>query len=323
MTFLKPKPKTKSKQPAQILRLLEMLQTTRPAGTQAVRDFIARFIAPVCDSHGGFIDGAGNYIVKIGKNPKTLFSSHTDTVHSYAGTQKIAVSGNFVKLSSRETLSNCLGADCTTGVWLMLEMVQRGVKGLYIFHDSEEIGGRGSNYIAHKTPDILQGIKYAIAFDRKGTTSIITHQYGGRGCSNAFADSLAKLLPPAYVTDATGTFTDTANYTHLVAECTNVSVGYYNQHTKQESQCLTHALALRAKMLQFDESVLVCERTPVDDSYDIFPDWRGSYYGGRSYGADNSWQSLCNYVQDNPDIIADFLQDSGYDTDYFLNYYRS
>lgn len=321
MTFFKPK----TKQPAQIVRLLEMLQTTRPAGSQAISDFIARFIAPVCDPLGGFIDGAGNYIVKIGKKPATLFSSHTDTVHSHAGTQKIKISGSFVSLSDKEKFSTCLGADCTTGVWLMLEMIQHNVKGLYIFHDSEEIGGKGSDYIAHETPDILQGIKYAIAFDRKGTTSIITHQYGGRCCSNAFADSLATLLPPAYLIDTTGTFTDTANYMYHIPECTNISVGYFNQHTKQESQCLNHALALRAQMLRFDDSVLVCDRDPADKSADAFLDWSRPYHGGKpyTYGADNSWQSLCNYVQDNPDIIADFLHDSGYDTDYFLNYYRS
>ena len=31
-----------------------------------------------------------------------------------------------------------------------------------------------------------------------------------------------------------GSFTDSANYTHLIAECTNVAVGYFDQHTARE-----------------------------------------------------------------------------------------
>ena len=325
MIFSKPKP-AKTKQPRQIERLLEMLQTRRPAGTPSINRFIDDFIDPVCGKYGGYIDTANNYIVKIGKNPTVLWSCHTDTVHNLEGLQKITVKNNMVVLSVKEKYSNCLGADCTTGVWLMLEMVSHGIEGLYIFHDSEEIGGKGSNHIAYKTPEILAGITYAIAFDRKGTNSIISHQCGSRCCSSQFIDSLANLLPKPYTDDATGTFTDTANYSHLIPECSNISVGYYNQHTSKESQSIDHALLLRGAMLQFDATKLVCHRNPPDcvDPWIDFNGhgmgWNGSYRD--SYAPNNSWKSLRNYVQNNPDIIADFLIDSGYDVDYFQNYYK-
>jgi hypothetical protein len=40
--------------------------------------------------------------------------------------------------------SNCLGADCTTGVWLILEMIKANVPGVYVIHSDEEVGGKGA-----------------------------------------------------------------------------------------------------------------------------------------------------------------------------------
>jgi DNA-dependent RNA polymerase auxiliary subunit epsilon len=31
-----------------------------------------------------------------------------------------------------------------------------------------------------------------------------------------------------------GIFTDSLNYSHIVRECSNLSVGYFNEHTQQE-----------------------------------------------------------------------------------------
>ena len=294
------------------LRLATMLQWKRPAGSPYVQWFIDDFLS----DFGGWQDQAGNYFVRVGARSRVLWSSHTDTVHSTAGHQKISISGDLLKVSKTEN-SNCLGADCTTGVWLMSEMIAAGVAGLYCFFADEEIGGQGSSDFAKTAGDQLAGIDFAIAFDRKGKTSVITHQGGQRGCSDLFAGSLAALLPAGYQTDAGGTFTDTANLTDLVGECTNISVGYEGAHSAGETQSISHALALREKLLQFDESKLVKHRQAGDPD----PDWNP--YAGRYYStaAAPAWawyddfdqDDLTAFIELHPDLVAQFLLDQGYD----------
>ena len=289
--------------PAQTL--VEMLKTRRPSFSLAVDYFCEDFLADL----GGVFDHYGNYIVRVGRS-RVLWSSHTDTVHRLGGRQKVVLCGDMLRLATGET-SNALGADCSTGVWLMSEMIRAGVPGLYIFHANEEAGGVGSDYIATKTPELLREVDFAIAFDRKGLDSVITHQMGRRCCSDAFAQSLARLLPGAYRLDETGSFTDTANYAdgYLVAECTNISVGYFDQHSAKECQSLSHALALRETLLSFDETKLVLDRSPGEprDPWDRFE-------GGGFWSREpRRFRSLADYVAAYPDEVADLLEHYGLD----------
>ena len=48
-----------------------------------------------------------------------------------------------------------------------------------------------------------------------------------------------KFKEEIWKTDTGGSFTDTANYTDIIPECTNLSCGYYNAHTQSEYQ-ITH-----------------------------------------------------------------------------------
>lgn len=226
-----------------VKRLLEMLEFRRPAFSVYDEAFIDKFIKP----YEPVQDSYGNLYVTVGDKPNTLWSSHTDTVHTTSGLQRLQINKkNEVRVVPHKD-SNCLGADCTTGVWLMLEMLDAGVEGLYIFHRNEEHGGLGSKWIAEKNPDALKGIEVAIAFDRKGQTDIITEMGWDVVCSDEFADSLAKVLGGGYKKSNNGMFTDTKSYRGLVAECTNISVGYEGAHSDRESQDLNHARWLRSE----------------------------------------------------------------------------
>jgi hypothetical protein len=173
----------------------------------------------------------------------------------------------------------CLGADDTTGVWLMLEMIRAGVPGLYIFHRGEELGCVGSSHIARRTPELLDGIRYAISLDRRGTDSVVTHQCGRRTASDVFAWSLIDALELhdyGAAPDPSGVYTDSESYAGLVPECTNISVGYENQHSSRESQDLVFAEDLRDRLVGFDESLLLCDREVIDDEWeeDEVEDWQ-------------------------------------------------
>lgn len=224
--------------------VLAMLSYARPEGSKAQEAFITRFLEPL----GIGRDKAGNCIKRIGTAP-VLWSSHTDTVHRKAGKQKLFVTGDRGKVGlDKGSKFDCLGADDTAGVWLMAEMIRAEKPGLYIFHTGEEVGGIGSSFIADKTPALLNGIKYAIALDRKGYDSVISHQWS-RCCSDDFAWELSRQLGGEYKPDDTGTFTDTANYTDFIGECTNLSVGYHEAHSNKEWLDLHFLEELRHKLI--------------------------------------------------------------------------
>lgn len=263
--------------------LFYMLTTKRPGRSKGEKQFIETYIDTL---PGVLVDGFGNRLVSIGDSP-ILWSSHTDSVHSDSGFQSIIKDGDMIRLHRHER-SSCLGADCATGVWLMCNMILRGVPGHYIFHRDEESGGLGSSWIAKTPSDGFKPYQFAIALDRKGYSSVVTHQ-GGRCCSDAFAKSIAAQLGGKYAPDPTGLFTDTANYTRLVPECTNLSVGYGAQHTSNEQQNVRFALELLEKLTVLDASKLVVERKTTDADY-VEIDWRKYYpnYYKRYDGKGNS-----------------------------------
>ena len=201
-------------------------------------------------------------------------------------------------------------------------MILNQVKGLYVFHDSEEVGGHGSAWLAKNHGGLLDGIDFCIAFDRKGFDSVITHQAMGRTASDSFASSIAPLLPSVYRSDTGGTFTDSANYTDIIGECTNLSVGYLNQHTKQETQSISHALALRESMLRFDESKLIQLRKAGE----VDPDEYMSGYNFWNFDNNKSkktiggFYALAQYVEKNPEDVAAFLDDMGISVDDLIDF---
>ncbi len=264
--------------------LWDMLSHGRPAYSSAEKAFIRKYITPL----GVERDGVGNCIKRIGDSP-VLWSCHTDTVHWRGGFQNIEYHEGFVSLAPN-AMASCLGADCTAGVWLMTEMIKAEVPGLYIFHRGEEVGGVGSMHIANKTPELLKDIKCAIAFDRFGYDSIITHQMS-RCCSDVFAKSLADTIGLNQKCDDGGTFTDTANYVDLIGECTNISVGYFGQHGKKERQDVDFLTSLLSSLLRFTPDNLVYERKPGE----IDPtDWQFGYAAAPRWkkGSNGAWSKL-------------------------------
>lgn len=231
----------------------EMLTYRRPMGSDTEERFIEKFLGPL----GVERDEAGNLYKRIGES-NVLWSSHTDTVHSMEGSQSLKISDHRVSLPEGSS-SNCLGADCGTGVYIMTEMIKANKPGLYVFHRGEERGAHGSAFIAQQRT-MLEDIQMAIAFDRYGVDSIITHQ-GGRCCSETFSRSVTEQIP--YLkSDSGGIFTDTANYDHIVPECTNFSVGYYNHHTSREYQNIPYLVKFIEDMIALDTDKLAVARDP-------------------------------------------------------------
>lgn len=282
--------------------LVQMLTYMRPHGTVSHSLFCERYLEPIF----GKPDFFGNYICRVGES-NIAFMSHHDTVHNSGGIQKVQVTNGIAHLPNGAK-SNCLGADCTTGIWLMLEMISAKVSGLYIVHAEEESGCKGSRYIVNSNPDLFNGIDFAISFDRKGRTSIITHQMGMRTASDKFAESFAAIMPMELIADDSGSYTDSNEYAADISECTNLSVGYLNQHTSYEVQDLHFAAELADGLISAKWSELVAARDPAD--YDSF--WGDPY---SDYGYTNDFYGMSKMVSDYPDEVADILERLGVDAE--------
>lgn len=255
--------------------LLSILKFKRPADSDGEEAFLTTMIDTI---PGMKKDDFGNRILAIplpnGDKSTTSFSCHTDTVHITSGIQKVIHDKETRMLSKND--GECLGADDGAGCFILFQLIKNQIPGLYLFHREEEIGGNGSDYLAKNHSELFDNINRMIAFDRKGTQDIITCQ--GHTCaSDQFAYHLADKLRMDHCPDPTGTFTDSANYTHLIAECTNVSIGYSGAHTASEDLDYEYLFKLTDALIQVNFETLTTKRTPEEND-----PW-GDYYGN-SYG---------------------------------------
>ena len=127
----------------------------------------------------------------------------------------------------------------------------------------------GSEFIRNDkaNADLLPSLTHCISFDRKGYTDIITEQWGGVCASDEWATDFANQLNgidnSIRLSPNAGTFTDSANFTDIIAECTNISVGYDKQHTAGETQDVAFAERLVKALMQIDWLSLPHYRDPA------------------------------------------------------------
>jgi hypothetical protein len=186
-------------------------------------------------------DEVGNYFIIIGES-KTMFTCHLDNytrkvkkvTHVFYEDDK----GKKVKTDGKTPL----GADAKAGMTIMLYMIENKVPGCYYFFIGEEPiawsgGCKGSKNIYHKKKDWFKRFDRCVAFDRKGYSSIISSQHSIKCCSKEFVDALVaefKANGMDFKDDPTGRYTDSAVFMETIPEVTNLSCGYFNEHTNKE-----------------------------------------------------------------------------------------
>jgi hypothetical protein len=209
-------------------------------------------------------DEFGNYYKIIGKST-TMFTSHLDTADRNKSTTvlyEMEKNGETFITTDGTTI---LGADDKAGVAVMLYMMSNQIPGVYYFFIGEERGGIGSGKVANNfegTPHI-QGIKKCISFDRRNYHSVITSQLGKECCSDEFAMALSNELNKNGLDikpDPTGIYTDSANFIDDIPECTNISVGYFSEHTDSEHQNITYLEKLAKASLNINWENLPIKR---------------------------------------------------------------
>ena len=235
-------------------------------------------------------DEFGNRYIQVGEST-CMFTSHLDTATSTRTDVNHVFEGNIIKTDG----TSILGADDKAGVTIMFYMIKNKIPGLYYFFLGEEVGCVGSKKLSTKLNTTKEypfdKINKVISFDRRGYDSVITYQASSRCCSDEFAQALADDLNKcgvafSYKPDPTGIYTDSAQFTRIYPECTNISVGYKSEHTFSESQDIEHLEELAKACLKIEWEKLPVTRDPSKYEYRSYG--YGRYGGGYDYW-ENEW----------------------------------
>lgn len=216
-------------------------------------------------------DNWGNYFISIGSS-ETLFTCHLDNYCKEKVKINHVIEGDIIKTDGK----SILGADNKAGVVTLLYLISQKIPGTYYFFLGEEpiISGGcwGSTKLVENNPDFLRKFKRAIAFDRKMTGSIISRQMAQECCSQEFVNSLISQFSNSGINmkdDKTGYYTDTGNFIELIPECTNISIGVWNEHHTNEYVDISYVekIAIAASKIKWEELITV--RAPkwwIDES---------------------------------------------------------
>lgn len=261
-------------------KFLELTKHTYPYGYE---DELVGFLP-----EGIQKDEDENYFLQIGES-RTIFTCHLDT----ACKAKVEVSHVFDGQYIRTDGKSILGADDKAGMVVLLNMIEHKIPGLYYFFIGEEVGCIGSRKASLRT-SFFQNYDRIISFDRRGTTSVITHQSSRKTCSDAFANALSAEFSRLgiYVKpDDTGVYTDSAEFASVISECTNISVGYGKEHTTQEYQDIDYLERLCNAVLKINFESLPTSRNQKLYEYKSWSGAHGGYYGNDDYWYDTSGYS--------------------------------
>lgn len=261
-----------------------------------------------------YFDHTGNlhFNQRSEKHHRTLFVAHVDTVHHTDGPNKVIMTDSVWYANGSQ-----LGADDGAGVAMLMHMAHSGVPGHYVFTRGEECGGGVGAKALAENASFLSQFDRAIAFDRRGTTSVISHQGYGRCCSDEFAEALSAALSTdtlMYMPDDTGVYTDTAEFTDIIPECTNISIGYQREHSHEEALSVTHlrALAEVCVSLAWDDLPTVRDPNAVEE-----PAWYRAFISGGKHTPqdDPSNFDSKSYLEEEEKMLCDAFKDYVKDAD--------
>lgn len=223
-------------------------------------------------------DAFGNYFIIVNKPDgslsDTMFTCHLDTVVTRLTYTDKSVSikqvedDDFIKTDGKSNL----GADDKAGLVVLLTMISQGVPGLYYFFIGEETGRIGSSDLSRHFDNYIKTgklpkISRCISFDRRGYNFVTTTQQRRICSSEYFAREIARRYNEYgfwYSVDDNGGKTDSYQFIDLIPECTNISVGYMNEHTVNEIQDIEFLKLLALTSCRINWDTLPIKRKILD-----------------------------------------------------------
>ena len=259
-------------------KFLKLTKRTYPYGTEQ------QLVSHLPKGH--YKDVHGNYYYEIG-NSKTAFTCHLDTACKSQVIVNHKIDKNIISTDGK----SILGADDKAGMTILLYMIEKKIPGLYCFFIGEEVGCIGSGKASDDK--YFETYNRMISFDRRGTKSVITFQSSKRCCSDDFAQELSNQLNKYGLSmepDNTGVYTDSAEFTQVIPECTNISVGYYKEHTTFEHQDIEHLIKLCVAVTKVDWESLPVKRDPSKIEYKSYTYKNFNSTGWSSYDYDKEYK---------------------------------
>lgn len=194
------------------------------------------------------------YVMAQGETPIALIA-HLDTVFPY-GKRKIYYDREAQVIWS----PNGLGADDRAGVFAILLIIQHGFRPTVIFTTDEELGCLGADKLVLDYSEPPWPINYIIQLDRQGANDCVFYN-----CNNPEFEKYIEEF---------GFISDFGSFSDISAICpswgvagVNLSVGYINEHTLQET---LHVKFWKRTIKQV-EKMLKKEKIPTFDYIPRYP----------------------------------------------------
>lgn len=250
-----------------------------------LKDRLGDALASVYDTvhvDDGFIYAKGELPVAV--------VAHMDTVHKVTCCQvsKRKVGDRYVLCSNQG-----IGGDDRCGIYIILKLLERGLRPHVIFTEDEEIGGAGADkFVLSEFIKEIEGCNYIVEFDRAHAKDAVFYN-----CDNPdFEEFIVNTT--GYKTSY-GTFSDISIIAPVAkVAAVNLSCGYYHAHTTKEEVCFKEMM----NTVDVAEKLLKTESTQYE-----YIEYVYAYKYGKSgkYGGYST--------------VYDWFGDDGYDDYYYGN----
>lgn len=218
-------------------------------------------------------DQSGIYVTKGVSQTYPCVCAHIDEVHQERNNSyRVVVSGDYIFGYNVDKMAQQgIGADDKNGIWIAMQALLHYDAVKVALFVGEEIGCVGSG---QANMSFFDDCRFVIQCDRRGSSDFITSAGGWKLCDEAFT-SLFDMGKFGYK-PASGLMTDVMELKSRglnVAAC-NLSCGYYNPHTSEETTIFSELCNCRDLVFHI-----------IDSVPDAVPHVAARSYGSSSYGA--------------------------------------
>ena len=221
--------------------------------------------------------GGDKYMLVNGSIP-VLLVAHLDTVHRTQCSKVFHDKEEGIMWSPQG-----LGADDRAGVAAILELVRRGHRPYILFTDEEECGGLGAKEAVKKIEN-KPNVKYVIQLDRMDSDDAVFYS-----CDNQeFTDFVESF---GFVTSL-GTYSDISDLCPAWGIAgVNLSVGYYNHHTKEE---YLNIKELKETVDRVEKMLI----TPTEKKFEYVPKYKAVTYINSKFEDEDWWKEYYSSYSD-------------------------
>lgn len=212
-----------------LLKMYSYESVHRTEQETALADWICKWL----DKHGVEHVRTGNNIYQMRKEGRPILSAHLDqvktngrAVHFYQDDQ------GHIRGYNENYEQTSLGADDKNGIWIILKLLEEGVRDInFIISAGEESGCLGIRALEKLgVMKFIDSSQFCIVLDRRGNNDVLDSGGSTTYCKT-LAQDICNFLGDMSV--ASGSLSDTATIC-TYCESVNMSVAYESPHTSVE-----------------------------------------------------------------------------------------